>query len=1155
MSSFVHLHVHTEYSLLDGLSKIAKLLTRTHQLQMPGLAITDHGAMYGVINFYTRARELGIKPLIGVEAYMATNSRFEKQPRLGQDQYHLLLIAKNQQGYYNLLKLTTIAHLEGYHYRPRIDWEVLEKYHEGLIATSACQQGQIPQLLLAGEEKQAKTLAVRFQRVFGDDFFLEIQHHSGMPDVEKLQTSIVKLSRDVGIPLVATNDVHYVDATDAEAQDALIAIQTRRTIADKDRLSMLGSPDFYLRSPDEMWELFREFPDALENTVKIADRVNLEIPIGNWILPKLTVPTHETPESYLQKLATENLPLRYKKPSKELSQRLNYELDVICNKGFAPYFLIVQDFVNWAKSQGIRVGPGRGSAAGSLVSYVLRITSIDPIEHNLPFERFLNPDRPTPPDIDLDFADNRREEVIAYVTEKYGEEKVAQIITFGTMEARASIRDIGRVLGLPYSDPDRIAKLIPSGYTIEEALTSVYELQEYYKQDKYRKLIDLAKKVEGVVRHASTHAAGVVIADRELDNYVPLQRESKGGKIITQYDMYALDLNISKDAIGLLKMDFLGLRNLTTLGEAIEFVKKERGVDLDISEIPLDDPRVYEMLSKGETTGVFQLESSGMRRVARTLQPSRFSDITAMVALYRPGPMELINDFIHGKKNPQRVQYPHEDLKPILEETYGIAVYQEQCLQIAAFLAGYTLAEADNLRLAIGKKKRTIMEREKKKFSEGAQKKGYSKAVADRVWGYIERFAGYGFNKAHSASYAMIAYQTAYMKTHYPVEFMAALLTAESGNPEKLAISIEECKRMGIVVLPPNVNRSQSGFSLEHVPQSLEGKAIRFGLSAIKNVGTTAIESIHHTRDISGPLRSLADFCSRVDSQKVNRKVIESLIKVGALDDFGTRASLLVSLETIREKALEAQRVQSLGQTLLFGSESGEMAQEGKLVEIEEFPKAELLAMERQLLGFYLTEHPLATALTQMAKRATHKIYDLSADVHVGKKVTLAGIVNSVRKVITKKGQQEMAFATLEEETGKIDLVIFPKVYAQTRDKWRPDQAALVTGTLDQRDDSLSLIVEDVVTGEDASWNPQEENVSQANPRVDANVKEFTIELPRQTTREILIKIRKLLKESQGQDRVTIILPNGNQNSKKMTLPYGVHVTEALRQRIAGLLQ
>lgn len=1147
MSGFVHLHVHTEFSLLDGLSKIPKLIERVKKQKMKAVAITDHGGMYGAIQFFTNAKKNNIKPIIGVEAYMAANSRFDKQKRFGGDQYHLLLLAKNLTGYRNLMALTTIAHLEGYHYRPRIDWEVLEKHKEGLIVTSACLQGQIASLIRKNKEKEAKMIASRFQETFGEDYYFEVQHHPKIKEIGNVTKQTVKLSRELGIPLVATNDVHYVDPDDAQAQDALLAIQTRKTIADKDRLSMLDSPDFYLRSAEEMKQAFSDLPDAIENSVRIAEKCNLEIPLGKWILPKFPLPKGETTQTYIKKQSRAKLTGRYKKPTKEIKERLEYELDVICNKGYAAYFLIVADFVNWSKEHGIRVGPGRGSAAGSLVSYVLRITAIDPLEHDLPFERFLNPDRPSPPDIDLDFADNRRDEVINYVSDKYGEKNVAQIITFGTMEARGSIRDIGRVLGMPYEEPDRIAKLIPLGYTLEEAVTSVFELQEYYKQDKYKKLLDLASKVSGVSRHASTHAAGVVIADRELSYYTPLQRETKGGKIVTQYDMYSLDMNVTKDAVGLMKIDFLGLRNLTILGEAIRLVKQTQGKDIDMSQIPIDDKKVYQMLSKGETTGVFQLESAGMRRVARTLKPERFSDITAMVALYRPGPMELINDFIKGKNKPETVKYPHKDLKSILEETYGIAVYQEQCLQIAAKLAGYTLVEADNLRLAIGKKKKSIMDKEMKKFVSGAKKTGYSKEVALRVWGYIDKFVGYGFNKAHSASYAMIAYQTAYMKANWPVEFMAAFLSAESGNPDKLNIGIAECRKMGILVLPPDVNHSGSGFVIEENKASMNNKAIRFGLSAIKNVGSIAIDMILAERNKDGNFSSLGDLIRRVDQQKVNRKVLESMIKVGALDEFGKRSALLMSIDEIRGRAIRDQETKARGQTTLFESFKDEKDQgqdQEKLPDIDEFPQTEKLAMEKQLLGFYLTDHPMAKTLESLAKLATHKIYELTPEVHVGKEIKLAGIISDVRKVITKKSQQEMAFATLEDGSGKIDLVIFPRLYSKSSSKWIKDSAVAVSGTLDQRDDRLSLIVSTDI-------NPE---FSQDSHDTADHSESIVIEIPRETDRETLNTLSNLLKQNQGNDQISIKLTNGS-GEKIIPLPYTVNYSSQLKKKVNNLLK
>lgn len=874
---------------------------------------------------------------------------------------------------------------------------------------------------------------------------------------------MIVLSRKVGVPLVATNDVHYVDPEDAEAQDALLAIQMKKMLTDEHRLTMFDSPDFYLRSPEEMGSLFPEYPDAIKNSQKIASRCDLEIPFGKWILPYFSLPAGETSENYLKKLTYERLPLRFLKVTGKIKKRVEYELSVICKKGFATYFLIIQDLVNWAKKEGIRVGPGRGSAAGSLVSYVLRITSIDPIEHNLPFERFLNPQRPSPPDIDLDFADDRRDEVISYITSKYGQEKVAQIITFGRMEARQSIRDVGRVLGMPYSEPDKIAKLIPTGYSIEDSLNSVFELQEFYREEKFKKLLNLAKKVEGCARHASTHAAGVVIADKKLVEYTPLQREVKGERVITQYDMYALDLNVSVKAIGLLKMDILGLKNLTILQKAKEYIKKMRGEDIDISKFPIDDKKVFKMISKGETTGTFQLESSGMRRVARHLKPGRFSDLIAMIALFRPGPMQWINEFIERKRNPSLIIYPHQDLKPILEETYGIAVYQEQCLQIANVLAGYSLGEADILRRAIGKKKKRIMDLEKKKFVAGAKKKGYSESVSQAVWRLIERFAGYGFNKAHSASYAMIAYQTAYMKANYPVEFMTALLTTESENKDKISLAVEECRRMKIIVFPPDINKSFSGFTIEEEPSSKEGKAIRFGLSAVKNVGLAAIEEILKARELGGEFCSLSDFCLRVDTQKVNKKVLESLIEVGGMDQFGKRAAMLVGLDRVRKQVSSEQERRASGQTSLFEnieSNNPSSQKDDPLPELEELDKKQLLSLEKKLLGFYLTENPLSSALSKVESVVTHKLYEISSSELSGHRVKIGGMITSVRQIFTRRGNNEMAFATLADKSGKMDLVIFPTIYDRTRNLWRSDQVVVITGRVDFREDRASVIVE-----------------------------------------------------------------------------------------------
>ena len=1158
MAKFTHLHVHSEYSLLDGLAKIDKLFAKALELGMDSLALTDHGVMYGAVKFYLTALEFEMKPIIGMEAYMAARSRFDKQANIDSDRYHLILLAKNETGYVNLMKLTTLAHLEGFYYKPRIDMEILRKYAEGLIACSACLEGEIPQLLLQNRERQAEDKVKEFLEIFGKDFYLELQYHPRIEKYKKVNQGLVKLSEKLGVPLVATNDVHYVEPEDAEAQDALLAVQTQKLIKDQNRLSMIDSPDFYLRSQEEMIEVFKDYPDAIKNTRKITQDCNLEIPIGKWILPNYPLPEGKTAEEYLRELTLARLKDRYPKPEKEVLERLNYELDVICKRGFATYFLIVQDFVNWAKKQGIRVGPGRGSAAGSLVSYILRITSINPLAHNLPFERFLNPQRPTPPDIDLDFADDRRDEVIEYVTQKYGQNKVAQIITFNVMKARESVRDIGRVLGMPYSEPDKIAKLIPPNLSIAESLKSVPELAVYYRQPEFKKLLDLAQKVEGIARHASTHAAGLVIADKDLTEYTPLQKETKGERIMTQYDMYSLDLNVSEKAIGLLKIDLLGLRNLTILEKALDYIRHISGQEIDLSEIPLDDKEALKVIASGETTGIFQLESAGMRRLARKLKPNKFSDIAAMVALYRPGPMQFIDEFIAGKQNSQKIHYPHPDLKPILSETYGIAVYQEQCLQIANVMAGYSLGEADILRRAIGKKKKAIMTKEKKKFIKQAIEKGYKKEIAEKTFSLIERFASYGFNKAHSTCYAMIAYQTAYLKAHWPVEFMGALLTAESvGNSgpirdEKVALAVAECQRMGIKVLPPDINLSKVVFTIEDDPSSLQNKAIRFGLSAIKNVGEAAIKAILDSREVGGSFKSLLDFCQRVDQQKVNKKVLESLIRVGAMDKFGKRAAMLSNLENIRSKSLNLQKQKANGQTGLFDTEDPiDDKFSYELAQMEEFSHQELLSLEKELLGFYLTEHPLTAALPILTAKRSHKISDLE---NLGKKnfsVKVGGIVSSIRVVLTKAQAQEMAFVKIEDESGSIEAVVFPKVYSRTKQCWLKDSLVLIKAKLQIREETPNLVVDEawlldkeMLSSEDKS--PIEKEISSWD---------FEINLPNRISSRKLVELNKVLKQNQGKDKIALVFVDNFGKNRRMVLPFGVNYNDEIKKKIKEIIE
>ncbi len=1145
---FVHLHVHTEYSLLDGLSKIPKLMERAKEYHQPAVAMTDHGNMHAAIHFYNYAKEKGIKPIIGMEAYVAAHSHVDKQLRMGADQFHLLILAKNFTGYKNLMKLTSIAHLEGFSYKPRIDFELLKEHHEGLIVTSGCLASEFSQLIMENKKDEAIEKLKKYHDLFGDDFYLEIQAHPKIKEVGEMSKEMVKISRKLGIPLVATNDVHYVDADDAEAQDVLLAVQTRKVVSDTNRMSMIDSPDFYLRSTEEMQQLFVEHPDAIANTLKIADKCNVEIPIGKWILPVFPLPAGETSESLFKKMAHTGLKKRFEQVTDEAKKRLEYELDIICNKGFATYFLIVQDFVNWAKNSGIYVGPGRGSAAGSLAAYCLNITNMNPLQHGLPFERFMNPQRPTPPDIDMDFADLRRDEVIHYVTKTYGEDKVAQIITFGAMEARAAIRDVGRALGMPYSDPDRIAKLIPQGVDILTALDTVPELREYYKQAKFKKLLDLSKKVEGNVRHSSVHAAGIVISDKPLTEYTPIMRESGEGKIITQYDMKALDRNVSDNAIGLLKMDFLGLRNLSILGEAISIIDESRHEHVDLTKIPIDHSNVYKLLSSGETTGVFQLESAGMRRVARTLKPNVFSDITAMVALYRPGPMDLINDFIQGKHYPDRVQYPHKSLEPVLKETYGILVYQEQALQIANVMAGYSLGEADILRRAIGKKKIEIMEQQHAEFVSRSVKQGSTKEVAEKVWSYIEKFAGYGFNKAHAASYAMIAYQTAYMKVKYPVEYMTALLSIESNarsanSEEKISVGVQECKRMKIILFPPDINASKKNFSIEPNDESLNKQAIRFGFTAIKNVGTAAIEAIIEARK-AGPFKSFTDFLLRVDARKVNKKVLECLIKIGCFSTFANRATLLTHMEEIRTK-LQKFDADEKGQDNLFAALNDQAHKDVKdtFAKEEEYPQAELLSFEKELLGFYLTEHPMASALKAVAKSATKTISELDVSVHRDIVIWLGGIVTSWRTVVTKAKGLEMGFGVLDDGTGQIEFVVFPKVFAVAKPLLVVDSVVLIKGKLEDREGKPTFLV-DVVKAPDI-----DEDISL---RKDENTVE--LEIPRGVDQETLQAVGKLLKSHPGDKSIIVVIPNGVE-AKRIKLPYTVEWSEKVQGKVKELLK
>ncbi|MDO8658673.1 MAG: DNA polymerase III subunit alpha [Candidatus Levybacteria bacterium] len=1068
MANFVHLHNHTEFSLLDGVSRMKGVAKRAKELGMDALAITDHGALYGALKFYHACQDVGIKPIVGCEVYIAKRSRLDKEANVDNDQNHLVLLAKNNEGYKNLMKMVTIASLEGFYYKPRIDLEVLTQYHKGLICLTACINGYIAKPLLHGQYKEAEEKAKSLINIFDEDVYFEIQKHPNIEEQEKVNKELLELAKKLGAPIVATNDCHYTNKEDAEAQEILLCVQTQTTLLDKNRkLSMIESPDFYLKSPNEMEEMFIQYPQAIENTVKIAEKCDLEIETGKWIIPKFDVPNKKTPEEHLKSIVYENLADRFPKLTEEIRERVEYELSIIFQKGYTTYFLIVEDLKRWAREKGIAAGPGRGSVAGSIISYILKITELDPLEYGLPFERFLNPQRPTPPDFDLDFADDRRDEVIKYVTEKYGKEKVAQIITFGTMEARGSVRDVGRALGMPYAVPDRIAKLIPLGVqgfamTIERAIEQTPELASIYNTDAdMKRLLNLSQKLEGITRHASTHAAGVVIADRNLTEYTPLQKEARGERIITQYDMYDLDLNVSSNAIGLLKIDFLGLRNLTILENAIYFVKQNQNVEIELSKIPLNDQKAYELIQSGETTGVFQLESNGMRRLAKDLNPSKISDLSAMVALFRPGPMQWIGDFISAKNNQRQIKYPHPDLKPILSETYGIAVYQEQCMQIANTMAGYSLAEADNFRKAIGKKKPELMKKEKEKFIKGCLAKGYSKKTAEDVFALIEKFVGYGFNKSHSASYALIAYHTAYMKTHFPVEFMTALLTAESRGSsgpiknEKIALAVSECRRLNIPVNLPDINTSESEFTIEN------NKSIRFGLSAIKNVGHAAIETIVTARK-NGVFVSFEDFCTRVDLSKVNKKTLESLIKSGAMDNFEKRSVLLINLPEIMDKIHKEKKQAMEGQESLFNDlQSSRIKMSGPAV--DDFSTQEKLAFEKEFLGIYLTSHPQLQNLSLIKSLISHEL-EILPEQNEGTKVKIGGIVETTKRIFTKKNGDEMAFMTLSDEKGlAIECIVFPRVFEEYKKYLVKDTVIIVDGHIDTKNDKPMIIVKRIL--------------------------------------------------------------------------------------------
>ncbi len=1031
MGEFVHLHVHSEYSLLDGAARISDLVQQAAAHGMKALALTDHGVMYGAIPFYQACKEHGVKPIIGCEAYVTEGSRKQRGSRQDQRIYHLILLARNREGYRNLMQLCSIGHLEGFHYKPRVDLDALSKHAEGITALSACLGGEVAQALLADRGEDAKQAALRYRDIFGEHFYLELQDH-GLFEQKKVNRRLIELSRETGIPLVATNDVHYLQAEDQTVQDTLICIGTGKTVEDEDRLKMQTN-QMYLKSGEEMAVLFPHCPEALEATARIADTCNLDLTFGRTELPRYyPVPEEQNSEGFLKELCEKGLLERYGElPAwhnpewrARAEERLDYELQVIGKMGYEDYFLIVWDFIRYAKEKRIAVGPGRGSSAGSLVAYTLAITDVDPLKYGLLFERFLNPERVTMPDIDIDFSDERRDEVIDYVVDKYGADRVAQIITFGTMAAKAAVRDVGRALGHTYAEVDRIAKMIPAqpGITLDKALAQSPSLRTAADQDsKASTLLEVARKVEGMPRHASTHAAGVVISKDALTDHVPLQTGTE--KVaLTQYSMEHLE------AVGLLKMDFLGLRTLSIIERTLAWVAQLGGGSIDLRTIPDDDPATYEMLSRGDTTGIFQLESAGMRRVLRELKPSAFEDIISVLALYRPGPMEFIPRYIEAKHGRIEAEYPHADLEPILRDTHGIIVYQEQIMQIASRMAGFSLGEADLLRRAVSKKKREVLDQEREHFVAGSLQQGYEESEAHLVYDMIVRFADYGFPRAHATAYGVLAYRTAYLKANYPVPFMASMLTSVIGNHRKMAEYADECKRMGIRVLGPDVNESNISFTPLAGGQEDDVGAIRYGLAAIKNVGTQAMESIIRERD-GAPYSHLADFCNRVDLRVCNKRVIESLILAGGMDAMeGHRAQLLAVLDETADTAAKRKKERDELQLEMFGFQESANWQ-FELPDVQPFTRSRELELERELLGLYLSGHPLDDYHSKLETLSVTPLHELE-HVADNRMVQVAGRVLSVKPIVSKKGKA-MAFIELEDRIERVEVVIFPEPWSK----------------------------------------------------------------------------------------------------------------------------
>jgi DNA polymerase III subunit alpha len=1148
MIKFVNLHVHSHFSLLDGLPQIGALVEYAKKNNASALALTDHGAMYGAVEFYKKAKASGIKPIIGMEAYLAVDSMEDKRPKTDHDYFHLVLLVKDLNGYKNLMRLATKGHLEGYYYRPRIDRQILKDCSEGLIALSGCMRGEIPRALFNSDLRQAKNLVAQYKDIFGDDFYLEIQRLNSTDQEysrkeRQLNERLIELSNETGVPLVATTDSHYLERFDAEAQDLLLCVGMGKTVSDTDRLDMRHT-DLSLKTGAEMERLFADIPEAVSNTALVAEKCNLEIPLNERYFPDFPVPEGYDANAYLRKLAYEGLA---EKPDyrgkgeaelpEEVRQRMDYELGIIITKNYSGYFLVVADFVNWAREKGI-IATTRGSAAGSLVSYAIGITNINPLSYRLPFERFLNPMRPSPPDIDMDFADNRRDEVIAYVTQKYGEDKVAQIVTFGTMMARAAVRDMGRALGIPYVKCDRIAKMIPIGkqgfhMTIKKALEISPELKEVYDKDpETNNLIELSMKVEGAARHASVHAAGLVISPTPLTDYTPLQRD-QNGKVITQYEMH------SCEDVGLVKMDFLGIRNLSILGNTVEIVKHAKKIDVDLQNIPLDDKKTFKLLAAGKTMGLFQLGGSGMTRYLKELGPTNIFDIMAMISLYRPGPLESIPEYIRRKHNPKLVTYSDPKMKEILSMSHGIITYQDDVLLVAIEIAGYTWEEADKLRKAMGKKIPKEMAAQKEKFVQGCiDHSKYNESQAENLWHLIEPFAAYGFNKAHAASYSIVAYQTAYMKANYPVEFMAALMTAEAGDPETVADAVEECRLMGIKVLPPDINESLANFTV------IDEQHIRFGLNAIKNLGSDVIGETISQRKLGGKFGDLEDFLVRQTTRNFNKKSWESLVKSGAMDAFGERAVLLANTELVLEFSRQKQKQAESRQTSLFAG--GAVPKEKlKLREVEKATKKEMLSWEKELLGLYVSAHPL-NDYEKILEKVAKSVKSLGS---VRGSVVIGGIITKVQQILTRKGDQ-MAFLMLEDLSGTVEVIAFPNLYQKCRHLIAPDRIVLISGKVSDKDGVPKFLADDIKDVDEMINAIKEKRNGQNNLASKTSGEALTIDVPKEAKEETFLELKKLFESYPGEQQVSLLI-----SGQQVRTPFRVSWNQELENKVSQLLR